>query len=320
MILHMPRLAPNLRRVTRLSLARIVAGLLGALLLSSCSFGPDTTQSTPTPAPTSTGSAGPTRPRLELSTYQYALQTRNKIRVGVRDNAAPYSARSGTTYTGFEPDIAREIAKAIWGTNDDPNTHIEWISIDDSTRVSALTSNQADIVIAGLLINDANRAVVDLSDPFYRDGQRLLVKKSEEQIKEVVDVASGDQTVTTVKGSTWETNLLRVTNDRAKILQLSTLGFCMQALTSGAADALTADEATLVGLALKEPAVKVVGKPFTEDRSGIGIKQNVRADRQGFRDFVNNALLKIVADRTWARLYETHITPVTGDKKQLPTD
>ena len=303
-----------------MSLARIVTALLAALLFSSCIFAPDATQPTPTPNPTSTASAGPTRPRLELSTYQYALQTRNKIRVGVRDNAAPYSSRTGSTLTGFESDIAREIAKAIWGTNDDPNTHIEWVSVDDSTRVSALTSDQADIVIAGILINDANRTVIDLSDPLYRDGQRLLVKKSEEQIREVVDVASGDQTVTTVKGSVWETNLLRITNDRAKILQLTTLDFCMQALASGAADALTADEATLIGLVLKEPTVKIVGKPFTEDLAGIGIKQNVSADRQGFREFLNNALLKIVADRTWAKLYETYITPVTGDKKQLPTD
>jgi ABC-type amino acid transport substrate-binding protein len=46
----------------------------------------------------------------------------------------------------------------------------------------------------------------------------------------------------------------------------------------------------------------------------------VSADRQGFKEFVNTALLKIVADRTWARLFEKHITPWTGEKKQLPTD
>jgi ABC-type amino acid transport substrate-binding protein len=240
----------------------------------------------------------------------------------VRDGAAPYATRtpSGVTYDGFEVAIAREIARAIWGPNEDPNTHIEWVSVNDSTHISALTSNQADLVVAGILINDANRIPIDLSDPLYRDGQRLLVMKTNDQIKEIVDVAAGDQTVTVVKDSVWEKNILRVTNDRAKVLSLSTLDFCMQAMTSGAADALTADEATLVVLALKDPNVKIVGKAFTEDLAGIGIKQNVSADRQGFREFVNTALLKIVADRTWARLYETYITPVTGEKKQLPSD
>jgi len=301
-------------------LTRIVTAFFAACLLSSC-FAPNATQSTPTPNATSTAPAGPTRPRLELSTYQYALQTKNKMRVGVRDNAAPYSTR-GTNgqYTGFEPDVAREIAKAIWGTVDDPSTHIEWISVDNSTRVSALTSNQVDIVVAGLLINDANKKAIDLTDSYYKDGQRLLVMKTNDQIKELIDVAAGDETVTVVKGTPWEENVRRVTNDRAKVLPLDTLQFCMQALTSGAADALTQDEAALIGLVLKDATVKIVGKPFTDDEMGVGIKQNASADRQGFREFVNIALLKIVADRTWAKFYETYITPVTGDKKQLPSD
>src|SRR3954465_9705417 len=114
-----------------MSLARIVMALLAGLLVSPGIFGPAATQSTPTPVPTATASAGPSRPRLELSTYEYALQTRGKIRVGVRDNAAPFATRATTgKYDGFEADIAREIAKAIWGTTDDPDTHIEWISID----------------------------------------------------------------------------------------------------------------------------------------------------------------------------------------------
>jgi ABC-type amino acid transport substrate-binding protein len=186
--------------------------------------------------------------------------------------------------------------------------------------MTALTSNQADIVLAGIFVNDANRAVIDLSDAYYKDGQRLLVKKTNDQIKELVDVTSGDQTVTVVKGSMWEFSLRKVTGDRAKILSLDTLAFCMQALLSGAADALTQDEAGLVGLAMTDPTVKIVGKQFTDEPLGIGIKQNVSADRQGFREFVNTALLKIVADRTWAKLFENYVTPVTGEKKQLPTD
>jgi ABC-type amino acid transport substrate-binding protein len=300
-----------------LRLARLVMPFLAATLVTSC-IGPDTVQ--PSPSATPTTSAGPIRPRLELSTYQYALQTKGKIKVGVRDNSAPYSTRATGSYAGLEPDIARELARAIWGTNDDPNTHIEWVSIDSSTRISALVGSQADITVAALIVNDDNKKLIDLSDPYYRDGQRLLVKKTNEQIKELVDVTSGDQTVTVIKGSVWEQNVRRLTNNNAKILPLDTLEFCTQALKSGAADAFTQDEATLVDVATKDTTFKIVGKQFTDEQFGIGIKQNVRADRQGFREFVNTALLKIVADRTWAKLYETHLGPITGEKKQLPTD
>ena len=299
-------------------LARVIAPFLATALASSCIFAPDTAKPTPTPTPKVSLVA--TRPRLELSTYQYALQTKGKIRVAVRENSRPLSVRSGSAYDGFEADVAREIARAIWGTNDDPDTHIQWIPVDDSMRIAALTSNQADIAIAGLTISDDNRKVIDLTDGYYKDGQRLLVKKSNDQIKDLVDVSGGDQTVCAIKGSTWDQSLRVATNDRAKILELDTLDFCVQALRSGAADAVTQDEAVLLGLVFRDPDVKIVAKPITDDLVGVGIKKNVSADRQGFRDFINTTLLTIVANRTWAKLYQKHITPLSGDTKQLPTD
>ena len=331
-------------------MSRRIASLLSALLLSSCIFGPDTTK----PSPTPTESATPTRPpRLELSTYEYALQTRGKIRVAIRDDAPPLSRRTASgSYDGLEPDVAREIAKAIFGTLDDPDTHIEWITLgpapappsatpvptgppaptpsttpaptpDVSGRtraLAALTGGQADIAFAGLVANDDNKKVIDLSDPYLHTGQRLMVKTTNDQIKEISDVASGDQTVCAIKGSVWVQGLKKITNDRAKILELDTQEFCMQALASGAADAYTSDELVLFGLVFKDPSLKVVGNRMTDDLLGIGIKKSVSADRQGFRDFINTALLKIVADRTWAKLYEKYLTPIAGDKKQLPTD
>jgi glutamate transport system substrate-binding protein len=301
--------------------ARIAMPLLCAALLASCIFGPQTVNPTPSPSATTTPSSGPTRPRFELSTYEYALQTKGKIRVAMRDGALPMSTRRANgPYDGFEADIAREIAKAIWGAFDDPDTHIEWVSVDASTRIAALTSNQADITLAGLVISDDNKKVIDLSDPYLHTGQRLLVKKSNDQIKELADVVAGDQTVCAIRGSIWAQNLTRVTNERAKILELDTMDFCVQALASGAADAITSDELILFGLTMKDPNLKVVGKPFTDDLLGIGMKKNAGGDRQGFRDFLNVVLLTIVADRTWARLYEKDMTPVAGDRKQLPTD
>src|SRR2546428_13106433 len=113
--------------VMRTRAARILVPFVAALVVSSCIFGqPDTTKPTPTPGSTTT--PGATRPRLELSTYQYGLQVKGKIRVGVLDKDQPFSVRSGGSYDGFDADIAREIARAIWGPNDDPDTHIEWVS------------------------------------------------------------------------------------------------------------------------------------------------------------------------------------------------
>ena len=305
--------------IGRSAWSRAAVLVVAALTFTGCFF----QQATPSPTPSPTPTAAPTttRPRFELSTYQYALQTKGKIRIAVRDDTPPLSSRSGTGYQGFGPDLGREIARAIWGPAEDPDSHIEWISVDASTQVAALTSNQADITIAALVIADPQNKVIDLSDVYLRTGQRLLVKKTNDQIKDLSDVASGEQTVCAIKNSPAVDNIRTITNNGVKILGLDTLEFCMQALASGAADAITADELTLMTLAFKEPTVKIVVKPFSDVRLGIGIKKTAAGDRTGFLEFVNTALLKIVADRTWAKIYAKDLAPFSGDTtKQIPTD
>jgi len=302
--------------IVRSAVARAAVFVLVASLIAAC----QPQQTTPSPTPTTTAEPTATRPRFELATYEYALQTKGKIRIAVDDNSAPLSARTSGKLEGFEPDLGREIARAIWGPNEDPETHIDWISIDASTRVSALTSNQADITLAALVIGDELKHTIDLSDTYLKSGQRLVVKKTNDQIKDLSDVASGEETVCAIRESPAIDNIRKITNNGVKILQLDTLDFCIQALTSGAADAVTADEKTLLGVVLKDPTLKIVVKPFTDDRFAVGMKKSAAGDRTGFVEFVNGALLKIVADRTWSRLYAKYIGAVTGETKQIPTD
>lgn len=295
--------------------ARAAAIGLAAALLTACL--PDARPPSPTPSP----SPSAARPRFELSTYQYGLQTKGKIRVAVRDASPPLSSRAASgRYEGLEPDIARAIAKAIWGAADDPETHIEWISVDASTRVSALTSAQADISLAALAATDDLRKTIDVTDTYLKTGQRLLVRRTNDQITDLASISTGEQTVCAIRGSSWAEELRRATSDRVKILELETLDFCVQALGTGAADAVTADEVVLLGIVQKDPAVRLVVKAFTDQRLVIGVKKDASGDRYGFVKFLNETLLKIVTDRTWAGLYETHIAPLTGEKKQIPTD
>ena len=303
--------------IVRSAIVRAAVLVVATSLILAC----QPQQTTPSPTPTASTQPSSSRPRFELSTYQYALQTKGRIRIAVLDNAPPLSARNAGKLEGFEPDIAREIARAIWGPNEDPESHIDWISVDASTRVSALTSNQADITIAGLIISDDLKRTIDLSDTYLRTGPRLLVKKTNDTIKEIADVATGEQTVCALKESHAEVELRKITNNGAKVLELANLDFCMQALAGGAADAVASDETTLLGILAKQPAdLKLVGNRFSDDNLGIGIKTTSAGDRTGFVEFVNGALLKIVADRTWAKLYARYIGALTGQTKQLPTD
>ena len=113
----------------------------------------------------------------------YALQTKGRIRVGVLDADAPFAATDASgAHAGFEVDLARELAKAIFGARPDPDAVIEWISVDRSTALSALTSAQADVVLARLAATTERAAVIDQTDPYFVTGERQSELRGEEAV------------------------------------------------------------------------------------------------------------------------------------------
>jgi len=272
-------------------------------------------ESSPGPSATLTPAATLARPRFELATYMYALQTKGKIRIGALDNAAPISSRDASgRYSGFEPDLGRELAKAIFGPRQDIDTVIEWISVDSATAVTALTSLQADVVIARLPITDEHAAVIDLTDTYFVSGERLLVLTSNDEIKDLADLDT--KTVCVQSGSGVDAHVTDA-NDSARTLALDTYASCVGALQQGQVDAIGAEELTLWGLARQEPNTKIVGHALLEQRYGVRTKKNT-SDRHGFLPFLNTWLAGVIRDGTWGRLYAQHITPLSKETKTSP--
>jgi len=292
------------------SAPRIVA--LAAIVVALVACLP---QASPEPSPTPSSSPTPARPRFELATYMYALQTKGKIRIGALDKAAPFSSRDASgRYAGFEPDLGRELAKAIFGPRQDIDTVIEWVSVDRSTAVAALTSSQADVVMARLPVTTESAATVDLSDTYFVTGERILVRSTDDQIKDLADLDT--KTVCVQSGSGVDAHV-EAANDSARTLALDTYASCIGALQQGQADAIGADELTLWGLLAQDPNTKIVGHPLVEERYAIGAKKNT-SDREGFLPFLNTWLAGLIRDGTWGRLYAQHIAPLAKETKTAP--
>lgn len=274
-------------------------------------------ESTPAPSamPTPTPAATVARPRFELATYMYALQTKGKVRIGALDNAAPFSSRgSNGRYSGFEPDLGRELAKAIFGPQQDIDAVIEWISVGPSTAVAALTSLQADVVIARLPITEERAAVIDLTNTYFVTGERILVRSTNDEIKDLSDLDT--KTVCVQSGSGVDAHVDDA-NDSARTLALDTYNSCLGALQQGQVDAVGADEVTLWRLIGQDPNTKIVGHAMVEERYGIGTKKNT-SDRQGFLLFLNTWLAAVIRDGTWGRLYTQDIAPLSKETKTNP--
>jgi ABC-type amino acid transport substrate-binding protein len=281
---------------------------LAAIVVSLAACFPDSS-----PPPTATPTAA--RPRFELASYMYALQTKGKIRIGALDNAAPFSSRdAGGRYAGFEPDLGRELAKAIFGPRQDMDTVIEWISVDRSTAVSALTSLQADVVIARVPLTEERATVIDQSDTYFITGERILIRSTNDEIKDLADLDT--KTVCVQSGSGVDAHVVSA-NDSARTLALDSYSACVGALQQGQVDAIGADEVTLWGLLGQAPNTKIVGHALLEERYGIGTKKNA-SDRQGFLPFLNTWLAGVIRDGTWGRLYAQHVAPLSKETKTSP--
>lgn len=266
-----------------------------------------------TPRPTSA------RPKFELATYMYALQTKGKIRIGVLDKAIPFAVLdSSGLRTGFEVDLGRELAKAIFGSQQNADAVIEWISVDSTTAVSALTGAQADMTIARLVAPESGTppdSPMDFTDPYFVTGERILIEASNGEIKDLPDL---DTKTVCVQRDTAVAEHVIEASAFARTLSLDTYASCLGALQQGQVDTIGADEAILWNLKKLDPNTKLVGRYVTTERYSIGMKKNAAGDRQGLLPFLNAWLAGAIRDGTWARLYAQHIKTYSGETKTTP--
>jgi len=151
-------------------------------------------------------------------------------------------------------------------------------------------------VIATYTINDKRKAVVSFAGPYYEAGQSILVKADNSSIKSEKDLVG--QPVCSVTGSTPAAKLAEI---GAKPLLTDTYSTCLEPLRSGAVAAVSTDNVILAGLAAQnEGEFKVVGKPFTKEPYGIGLKR----DDTEFRTYINEFLTKSYKDGSYKKAWE----------------
>ena len=102
---------------------------------------------------------------------------------------------------------------------------------------------------------------------------------------------------------TGSTSAKKIKDNYASGVQLQefdTYSKCVEALNAGQIDAVTTDNVILAGFASQsqyQGKLKVVGKPFSEERYGVGIK---KGDTE-LCGKINTALEKMVSDGAWEK-------------------
>jgi len=253
--------------------------------------------------------SGGEKPSVPAGSTMEAIQKRGKLIVGTKFDQPLFGLKGlSGELEGFDTEIAREIAKAITGSRD----NIQFIETVSKNREPFIQEGKVDIVVATYTINDKRKQVVDFAGPYYIAGQDIMVKSDDTSIKGVEDL--NGKKVCSVQGSTSEKNL-KEKAPQAQAVLFDTYSKCAEALGDGRVAAVTTDNVILLGLIDKSSgAYKLVGKPFTDEPYGIGMKKGAT----DLRNFVNDELEKMFQDGRWKAAFEKTAGKVEKNTPEPP--
>jgi polar amino acid transport system substrate-binding protein len=317
--------------ILRFAALTLVVGLLAgcgetsdrALRMTLAALGthiPQPSQAPSTPAPNSTcGDVKaslrppptlPTPGAMPAASFMAKIARRGYLVAGVDQNTLlfAYFNPLDQRLEGFEIDLLRQLANAIFGN---PNA-IQFRAVTTAERIPAVQGGSVDIVADAVTINCERRKQVDFSTAYYDAGQRVLVS-SNSHARGINDFRGKRVCATT--GSTSIDNLKRLmpTAVRYPVAQRTD---CLVALQEGLVDAVTSDDAILLGFKAQDPNTKIVGPRFTDEPYGMAISKA----NQDFVRFVNGVLDQMRANGTLRQIYARWLSGLGATPAPPPAD
>ena len=250
------------------------------------------TTAAPTTAAPAPASGGPT---LE------AIKKKGKIVIGVKQNVPLIGLKNPVTgdLQGFDIEISKIVARAIFGT-DKGTIQFEDASVS-ANRIPFITDGKVDVTIATFSITTARKGQIDMAGPYYVAGQDILLYKVEAANIKSVDDLNGRKVC--AQSASTSLDLLKTKVPKATFLELPGVNDCVEALKDGRVDAVSTDDTLLAGYAEKFPAFALVGKPFSTENYGIGLKKGDTA----FRSYLNDVIEASYKDGSWKKAVESTI-------------
>lgn len=226
------------------------------------------------------------------------IRARGRLIVGLDIGSNLFSFRDPITgeITGFDVDIAGEIARDIFGSP----SQVEYRIMSSADRIAALQNNQVDVVVKTMTITCERKKQVNFSTVYLNANQRILAAR-DSTISQPSDLSG--KRVCVAKGTTSLQRIQQITPPPI-IVGVVTWADCLVALQQRQVDAVSTDDSILAGLVVQDPYLHIVGPSLNEEPYGIGINlQNT-----GLVRFVNGTLDRVRRDGTWNTLYRKWLT------------
>ncbi len=289
--------------MTRRRTATLAALAAAALALTACGGSDSGSGAEPSVASSASFEAGTTMAKLADA---------KKVTVGTKFDQPGFGLKglSGAP-DGFDVEIAKLIAAGM-GI---PAANIEWVETPSAVREEVIEQGKVDYVVATYTINDKRKERISFAGPYYTAGQDIMVAKDDTTITGPDSLKTNPQAkVCSVTGSTPAETIKTYLADPNQLVLFDVYSKCADALRTGQVQAVTTDNVILLGLvAQSDGAFKLIGKAFTQEPYGIGIKKGDTA----FCQFINDTL-KAASD---SGAYQKAWTSTAGDVAgaQTPT-
>jgi polar amino acid transport system substrate-binding protein len=286
-----------------------------ALRISLAALGTRTTVANPAPPPPSCSDANlaaltanpaaltaslrppasmPSPGAMPARSYMAVIKHHGALVVGVDQNTkllAYFNPLDGRL-EGFEIDLLHAVANAIFGNPD----AIKFKAVTTAQRLAAVQDGSVDVVADAVTITCARKLLVDFSAVYYDAAQRVLVLKNS-PARSIHDL--GGKRVCATTGSTTIDNIAA---SRPKVIPYGVpqRTDCLVALQQGTVEAISSDDAILLGFKAQDPNVKLIGPSLSPQPYGMAINKA----HPDFVSFVNGVLAQMRSDGAWRRSYQ----------------
>ncbi|MGH7714587.1 MAG: substrate-binding periplasmic protein [Vulcanimicrobiaceae bacterium] len=196
------------------------------------------------------------------------IKARGYLSVGVKCDWPPFGFIDADGKTvGFDVDVARQLAQYAFGSPD----AARFTCVTANNRVGYIDTKRIDLIVAVMSWTPERAKLVHFSTPYFEAGGLMLVPTNSNlsDFKEL----KGKSVITT-KGAIYATWFQQCQPD-TQIMEFADTSEALAALQAGRAPAFVSDDTLLVGLAEKNPALKMVGSnPIALGPWGLGTRLN----------------------------------------------
>jgi His/Glu/Gln/Arg/opine family amino acid ABC transporter permease subunit len=232
------------------------------------------------------------------------IRRSGELRIGTDATYPPFEQKVGDRYEGFDIDLGNAIARRL-------RAKATWINISFDGIFAALVRKKYDLIISDVVSTPERRKVVAFSDPYYRAGQILAVRKENDTIHSPADLKgklAGVQLNTTAQFALEKMGGI-------SLRKYNSIDLALLDLTNRRLDAVAADLPTVRAMIKQNfRDLKTTGDLFTDEQYCVVLRQ----EDDSLRQAVNAALADIRTSGEYDQFYQRWLAD-PGEEREART-